>query len=138
MNEKLFLDLAKMYKQVKGENHIIIFYEKRMRPIPSRRIMERLRADPEVRYEVNEIFETESTKKVMDEEAVIQALKDVNAKVDFVYMNTKTRASRDMDTKEFSGDIYNAFSKICKETGGTIMIASRAEAALKKLITGKK
>jgi hypothetical protein len=43
-----------------------------------------------------------------------------------------------MDLKEFSGDIYNVFSKIAKATGGTVMIASRAEAALKKIITGKK
>jgi hypothetical protein len=138
MNEKFFIDLTSVYKQAKGDIHIIILYEKRMRPIPNRQIMERLRADPEVRYEVNEVFETESTKEVMNVEPVIQALKDVNAKLDFVYMKTKTRGSRDMDKKEFSGDIYNVFSKISKATGGTVMIASRAAAALKKLITGKK
>lgn len=138
MNEKLFIDLVGMFKQAKGENHIIILYEKRMCPIPNRQIMERLRADPETRFEVNEIFETESTKEVMNVEPVIQALKDVNTKLDFVYMKTKVRGSRDMESKEFSGDIYNVFSKISKATGGTVMIASRAEAALKKLITGKK
>jgi len=138
MNEKFFIDLAGVYKQAKGETHIIILYEKRMRPIPNRQIMERLRADAEVRYEVNEVFETESTKEVMNVETVIQALKDAGAKLDFVYMKTKVRQSRDMELKEFSGDIYNVFSKIAKATGGTVMIASRAAAALKKLITGKK
>jgi hypothetical protein len=138
MNEKLFIELAGMFKQAKGENHIIILYEKRMRPIPNRQIMERLRASAEVRYEVNEVFDTESTKEVMNVETVIQALKDVSAKLDFVYMKTKERRSRDMELKEFSGDIYNAFSKISKATGGTVMIASRAAAALKKLMTGTK
>jgi hypothetical protein len=47
---------------------------------------------------------------------------------DFIYpyLNTKVRYGRDMESKEFPGDIYNVFSKIAKETGGTIMIASRA------------
>jgi hypothetical protein len=74
----------------------------------------------------------------MDVEPVIQALKDVGAKLHFVYLNTKVRQSRDMELREFSGDIYNVFSKIAKETGGVVMIASRAGAALKKIITGKK
>jgi hypothetical protein len=43
-----------------------------------------------------------------------------------------------MEAKEFSGDIYNVFSKIAKETGGTVMIASRAGAALKEILGGKK
>lgn len=138
LNEKLFMDLAAMFKQAKGENHIIIFYEKRMRVIPNRQTMERLRADSEVRYEVNEVLETESSKEVMNVKTVIQALKDAGTKLDFVYLNTKVRRSRDMELREFSGDIYNVFSKIAKETGGTVMIASRAEAALKKILGDKK
>jgi hypothetical protein len=138
LNEKLFMDLAAMFKQAKGENHIIIFYEKRMRVIPNRQTMERLRADSEVRYEVNEVLETESSKEVMNVKTVIQALKDTGAKLDFVYLNTRVRRSRDMELREFSGDIYNVFSKIAKETGGTVMIASRAEAALKKILGDKK
>lgn len=138
LNGKLFMDLAAMFKQAKGENHIIIFYEKRIRVIPNRQTMERLRSNSEVRYEVNEVLEAESTKEVMDVEPVIRALKDAGAKLHFVYLNTKVRQSRDMESREFSGDIYNVFSKVAKATGGTIMIASRAGAALKKIITGKK
>jgi len=138
LNEKLFLDLAAMFKQAKGENHIIIFYEKRNRVVPTRQTMERLRANPEVRFEVNEVLESESAKEVMNVETVIQALKDAAVTVDFIYLNPKMRQSRDMEVKEFSGDIYNVFSKITKETGGTIRIASRADAALKELVGGKK
>ncbi|MGD2087839.1 MAG: hypothetical protein PVH61_16800 [Candidatus Aminicenantes bacterium] len=138
LNEKLFLDLAAMFKQAKGKNHIIIFYEKRMRVIPNRQTMDRLRADPEVRYDINEVLEAESAKEVMNVNAVIQALKDAGAKLHFVYLNTKVRRSRDMELREFSGDIYNAFSKIAKETGGTVRIASRAEAGLKEILGGKK
>jgi hypothetical protein len=138
LNEKLFMDLAAMFKQAKGENHIIIFYEKRIRVIPRRQVMERLRGNPEVRFEVNEVLESESAKEVMNAETVIQALKDAAVTLDFVYLNTKMRQSRDMEEKEFSGDIYNVFSKIAKETGGTVRIASRVDAALKEILSGKK
>jgi len=137
LNEKLFLDLAGMFKQAKGENHIIILYEKRMRVIPNRKTMERLKANPEVRFDVNEVLEAESLKEVMNADTVIRALKDAGVKLDFVYLNTKVRYSRDMESKEFSGDIYNVFSKIAKETGGVLMIASRAEAALKEILGAK-
>jgi len=138
LNEKLFMDLAAMFKQAKGKNLIIIFYEKRMRVIPNRQTMERLRANPEVRFEINEVLESESAKEIMNAETVIQALKDAAVTLHFVYLNTKVRQSRDMEAKEFSGDIYNVFSKIAKETGGTVMIASRAGAALKEILGGKK
>jgi hypothetical protein len=138
LNEKLLVDLASMIKQTKGENHFIIFYEKRIRVIPRRQVMERLRADTEVRFDVNEILESESAKEVMNVETVIQALKDAAVTLDFVYLNTKMRQSRDMEEKEFSGDIYNVFSKIAKETGGTVRIASRVDAALKEILSGKK
>ena len=138
LNEKLLVDLASMIKQTKGENHFIIFYEKRIRVIPNRRTMENLRGNPEVRFDVNEVLESESAKEVMNVETVIQALKDAAVTLDFVYLNTKMRQSRDMEVKEFSGDIYNVFSKIAKETGGTVRIASRVDAALKEIIGGKK
>jgi hypothetical protein len=138
LNEKLLVDLASMIKQTKGENHFIIFYEKRIRVIPNRRTMENLRGNPEVRFDVNEVLESESAKEVMNVETVIQALKDAAVTLDFVYLNTKMRQSRDMEVKEFSGDIYNVFSKIAKETGGTIRIASRTDAALKEILAGKK
>lgn len=137
LNEKLFLDLAAMFKQAKGENHIIILYEKRMRVIPNRKTMERLKANPEVRFDVNEVLEAESLKEVMNADTVNRALKDAGVKLDFVYLNTRLGFSRDMETKEFSGDIYNVFSKIAKETGGVLMIASRAEAALKEILGAK-
>ena len=138
LNEKLLVDLASMIKQTKGENHFIIFYEKRIRVIPNRRTMENLRGNPEVRFDVNEVLESESAKEVMNVETVIQALKDAAVTLDFVYLNTKMRQSRDMEVKEFSGDIYNVFSKIAKETGGTVRIASRTDAALKEILAGKK
>jgi hypothetical protein len=138
LNEKLLVDLASMIKQTKGENHFVIFYEKRNRVIPRRQVMERLRANPEVRFDVNEVLESESAREVMNVEKVIQALKDAGVTLDFVYVNTRMRQSRDMEEKEFSGDIYNVFSKIAKETGGTVRIASRVDAALKEIIGGKK
>lgn len=138
LNEKLFMDLAAKFKQAKGENHIIIFYEKRIRVIPNRQTLERLRTNAEVSFEVNEVLESESAKEVMNAETVIQALKDAAVTLDFIYLNTKMRQSRDMEVKEFSGDIYNVFSKIAQGTGGTVRIASRADAALKELIGGKK
>jgi hypothetical protein len=63
LNEKLFMDLAAMFKQAKGENHIIIFYEKRIRVIPNRQTMERLRSNSEVRYEVNEVLRGRECKR---------------------------------------------------------------------------
>lgn len=138
LNEKLFLDLANMFKQSKGKNHIFICYQKTIRVIPNRQTMERLRANAEVRYEVNEIFEAESSSDVLDADKVSKALKEAGAKLNFIYLKMKTKRRHDMEVREFSGDVYNVFSKIAKDTGGTVMIASRARAALKKIIENKK
>lgn len=137
LNEHLFLDLAEMFKQAKGEKHIVILYEKRLRVIPNRQTMERLRANPDVRLEVNEVLEAESSREVMNADTVAQALMEAGVKLHFVYLHTKVRYGRDMEPKEFSGDIYNVFSKIAKETGGSVRIASIAEAALKEIVGAK-
>ncbi|MDH7511764.1 MAG: hypothetical protein QHH14_02330 [Clostridiales bacterium] len=138
LDGNLFFDLAEMFKQAQGEKHIIILYEKRLRVIPNRQTMERLRANPDVRLEINEVLEAESSREVMNADTVTQALKDGGVKLHFVYLHTKVRYGRDMEPKEFSGDIYNVFSKIAKETGGVVMIASVAETALKEIVGSPK
>jgi hypothetical protein len=137
-NEELFVKIAQMFKQNKGENHLIIFYQTEYRAVPNRKKIEDMRRNPDVSFDVSELFEAESTKDVMNADTVSQALKECGAKLDFIYLKTKTKRSQTIEMKEFSGDVYNVFSKIAKETGGKVINTSIPEAALKEISEDKK
>jgi hypothetical protein len=133
-NDDIFIKLAQMLQQNKGENHIFIFYQTELRIIPDRNALNKLRNDPELKFDVSEAFEAENFGDVIGVEKVSQALKGCRAKLHFIYLKIKQRRRQGMEEKEFSGDIFNAFSKIAGETGGQVETSSRALPALKKIV----
>ena len=133
-NDDMFIKLAQMLKANKGENHIFIFYQTELRVIPDRSTLNNLRNDPELKFDVSEVFEGENFTNVIDVEKVSQALQESNVKLHFIYLKIKQRRRQGMEAKEFSGDIFNAFSKIARTTGGEVETTSRALPALKKVV----
>ncbi len=136
-DESMYLKIAGMFQKNTGANHLIIFYQTELRPIPNKRTLDNLRSNPDTRFEVNEIFEADSTKDPLNVEKVAQALKESGAKLHFVYMQIKMKSRQDMEIREFSNDIYNAYSKIARETGGKVITTSIPVSALKEIAEAK-
>ncbi|UCH93874.1 MAG: hypothetical protein JSV88_26905 [Candidatus Aminicenantes bacterium] len=138
LNEKLFMDLAQSFKQRGGNNIIFVFYQQEMRITPDKDTMDALRNNPDIRFEATEVFSEENIKEPMDAAKVSQALKDAGVTLHFVYMHKRMSRRQGIETKEFSGDIYNVFSKITQNTGGQVMTTAKPDAALKKILGAKK
>ena len=132
LNEDLFLKLAELFKKTTGKNRIYIFYQKELRIIPSRETMDVLLENRELKFDANEVFLQDSTKKFINVERVSHVLKESLVTLSFFYLNKQEKRRRDLEYKEFSTDIYNVFSKLARATGGIVISTSKPEAALKK------
>lgn len=132
LNETLLLKLTEFFKAQTGENVLYIFYQRELRIIPSRRAMENLRQDSQLKDEAAELFEQESSEEFIDVEKVSRALKNASITLNCLYIKKQARRKQYMQFKEFSGDVYNVLSKLAKTTGGFIEATSKPAAALKK------
>ena len=137
IDEKLFMNLAKLFKKLKGKNYLNIFYQKEFRITPDRDTMEALRANRNIRFDVIELFDEERGDEFLDVEKVSQALKESSVVVNFFYIQKQVIRRTGMQAKEFSGDVYNVLSKIAKATGGVVIATSKPAAALKKTFGDK-
>lgn len=137
LNENLFLKLAAMFKKLKGENSLNIFYQKELRITPDRDTMEALRGMRDIRFDAIEAFDEDSSEEFMDVEKVSRVLKDAGVTLNFFYIQKQSIRRTGMQSKEFSGDVYSVFSKIAEATGGVVIATSKPSAALKKTFGGK-
>lgn len=135
LNENLFMQLAGIFKKDTGKNYLYIFYEKELRVIPNRNTIQRLKQSSEYLADAVELFEEENTEEFLNIETVSMALKDAAVTLNFIYLNKEDKRREGMETKEFSGDVYNVLSKLAAATGGLVETTSKPEAALKKWST---
>jgi hypothetical protein len=137
LNESLLIKLAGLFKNLKGQNYIYIFYQKEFQAIPDRNSMNRLTQIANIRFDVMELFRQENTEAFIDVEKVDKALKESAVTLDLFYLNMKNKRQPHMELKEFSGDIYNVLSKLAKSTGGIIVATAKPEEALKKALNAQ-
>ncbi len=105
--------------------------------VPDKNTMNSLRASADLSFLANEAFVEENTTPIMDTDQTALALKDASVILNFVYINKSKRRQTGMAYSELSGDIYNAFSKVAKDTGGMIFSTTKPAAALKKAVAAK-
>lgn len=134
LDEPFFLGLARAFKNVKGKNYLYILYQKELRPIPRNSQISDLKEIREIRFDVMSLFETEIDKDIMDVEKVGQAMKDGSVTVNFIYINLDIGKGMSTELKEFSTDIYNAFSKLAEATGGIVETTSKPVKVLKEAV----
>lgn len=132
LNENFFIDMATKLKALPGKTSFYVIYEKELKYTPTRNAIDNLRQNPRYKFDAAELFEGESTEKLMDTDKVVQAFKDASITFNFIYLNKQEKRREGMEIKEFSGDIYNVFSTLAKDTGGLVESTSNPEAALKK------
>lgn len=132
LNENFFLDLSGKLKAMPGKSYFYLIYQKELKYTPTRAAIDNLRQNPRYKFDAAELFEGESSEKIMDTDKVVQALKDASITFNFIYLNKQEKRRQGMEIKEFSGDIYNVFSKLANNTGGFVESTANPEAALKK------
>lgn len=134
LDEPFFLGLAQTFKNLKGKNYLYILYQKELRPIPRNSMISDLKEIEDIKFDVMSLFETGIDKDIMDVEKVSQAMKAGSATVNFIYINMETGKGMSTQLKEFSTDIYSAFSKLAGATGGIVETTSKPVMALEKAI----
>jgi len=133
LDEPFFLGLAQTLKNLQGKNYLYILYQKELRPIPRNSLVQDLKESQDLKFDVMSLFETGIDKDFMDVEKVSQAMKAGSVTVNFIYINMETGRGMSTELKEFSTDIYNAFSKLAGTTGGIVETTSKPVMALEKV-----
>ncbi len=133
-NEVQLINLAKLSKNFNGKKYIFIVYQKELKIIPNRKTMDVLRNNNNIKFDVLEAFLHDKNKEFLDSKKIINTLNESDITFNFIYFKSKPKRIRGVQLKEFSGDIYNSFSKIAKGTGGKIITTSKPKVALKNIL----
>ena len=130
VNEATLRQLAGAFRGQAGENHIVILFEREFRPIPNRETLNVLRDVPLFAFQSNELFSSDNLKEPFDTAALVEFFKQVPLTQHFIYITSKN-SSTSGNQFENSGDVYGAFSKVAKATGGVCESLAEPKAGLK-------
>jgi hypothetical protein len=136
LDEPFFLGLAETLGKLKGKNYLYILYQKELRAVPANDVLIILKEIQEIKFDVMSLFETRIDKDIMDVEKVSQAMAAAGVTVHFIYLNLDRSKGMSTELKEFSADIYDAFSKLAHATGGIVDTTSKPVKALEKAARG--
>jgi len=133
--EQKLMKYAGIFRAVKkGENHLVMFFQEKTRPIPDRKTMDGLRGNPKYGFKAAEILQGEMIKEEPNYDRVLAAFKYAGLKFHFLYLKQKgAKVRRGVQYVENSGDFYSTFSKICKASGGVTLTSSQPTKFLGKI-----
>jgi len=133
VNETALRQTAGLFRNQRGQNHIILLFEREFRPIPNRDALNQLRETPIFAMRANELFASDNLKAPVDVDAIGELFKQIPLTLHFLYIKSKSNFSSGA-TFENSGDMYAAFSKIAKTTGGVCDTIAEPTAGLKSIM----
>lgn len=142
LQERL-MKFNKIFRNARGdnrENHLLMILEKESRPIPEKKILDQIRQSSlDYGMRAVEVFLMDKYETELDFKKLENAFKYANVKFHFLYLQGKYgRSRRGIEFIDNSGDVYDAFSKLAKTTGGLQMSGSRPTAFFKKVDQLKK
>lgn len=133
MEQKL-MRFVDVFRRVKGENHLLMFFEKEFRPIPDKDTMGRLRENPSIAFDAAEAFVEEQYKTGLNLQRLTAGFKYAKVRFHFLYLQGKSaRTRRGVDYIENSGDIYDVFTQLAKATGGIKLTSSKTSTFIKQV-----
>ena len=132
-NDASLRQLAGAFRGQKGQNHIIVLFEREFRPVPRREALNVLADMPRVAFQANELFTIGNLKEPFDAAALAEFFKGVPLTLHFVYVTGKT-SSATGNLLENSGDVYSAFSKAAQATGGVCATTAEPAAGLESVL----
>jgi len=133
VNDKTLRQLSAAFRGQKGENHIIVLFEREFRPVPRREALNVLADMPKFAFLANELFLTGDTKEPFDIAALIEYYKQVPLAQHFIYVTSKSTSSSG-NLLESSNDMYSAFSKLAEATGGVCKTIAEPTAGLQAIM----
>ncbi len=132
-NDKSLRQLAAAFSGQKGENHIIVLFERELRPVPKREALNILADMPKFAFQSNELFLTGNTKEPFDVTALADYFKQLPLTQHFIYVTSKNNSATG-SVLENSSDIYSAFSKLSQATGGICKTIAEPMEGLKSIL----
>ena len=132
-NDSSLRQLAGAFRGQKGENHVIVLFEREFRPVPRREALNILADMPKIAFQANELFTIGTLKEPFDAAALSDFLKSVPLTLHFVYVTGKTTSATG-NLLENSGDVYSAFSKAAQATGGVCETTAEPADGLKAVM----
>jgi hypothetical protein len=133
VNDASLRQLSGAFRGQKGENHIVVFFEREFRPVPRREALNILGDMPKFAFQANELFTIGNLKEPVDAAALADFFKQVPLTQHFIYVTGKS-ASASGNLLENSGDIYSAFSKVARATGGVCETVAEPVDGLKAVV----
>jgi hypothetical protein len=133
VNDASLRQLADAFRGQKGENHIIVLFEREFRPVPRREALNILADMPKFAFQANEMFLTGGNKEPFNANALAEYFKQMTLTQHFIYLTAK-KTSATGNLLENSGDIYSAFSKIAGATGGSCLTTAEPVDGLKAVL----
>jgi hypothetical protein len=136
-HEKL-LKYSKIFRRVRGDNHLLLFLQPQYRPIPDKETMDWLsqggawnRGGGE---NPSKTFLEENYKSNFDLEEITRIFKYASIRFHFLYMkSTKMKIRQYVQYIDNLGDLYNDFSKLAKATDGLKITTAKPTFFVKQL-----
>jgi hypothetical protein len=133
IDEASLRKLTAAFHGQKGENHLIVLFEREFRPIPRREALNALADMPKFASQSNELFFTGNVNEPFDIAALADYYKQVPLTQHFIYVTAKSTSSSG-NLLENSNDIYSIFSKLAEATVGVCTTISEPTAGLQSIM----
>ena len=148
LQEKNLLDFAKYLKDLDGQKHVFLFFQKETLPQPSDRVMMSLFSDdqkhPQYYQKMYDLLLFYRRDINFDVDKIKEAFSDSSISSHFLYL-TQTRsyisdvdimtsAGDQIQIQEKSGDIFSAFKQVADATGGITESSANPSYMFKKAV----
>jgi hypothetical protein len=133
VNEPALRQIAGLFRNQRGQNHIVLLFEREFRPVPNRDALNQLRDNPVFAMQANELFASDNLKAPFNADAIGELFMQAPLTLHFLYVKSKSNFTAG-DTFENSGDMYAVFSKLAKTTGGVCVTIAEPVAGLKSIM----
>ncbi len=132
--EEKLMQYAGIFRRVRGDNHILMFFQQEFRPIPDIRVMAILRGQSSTREKVNEVFLGEKFKANIDLEKIKNLFRYAGIKFHFLYLKgKKIQYTSGVEYIENTGYLYSLFSQLSKATSGIKLTSSKPSSFVKRV-----
>jgi VWFA-related protein len=135
IDESKLFNFADHLKNVQGQKHVFLFYQREFVPTPDQKKLAGFANDPVLSQMSADIadFYKKTTSVAIDR--LKSAYADSTVTIHFLYLTTApTDISRDQ-MEERQWDVYEVFSGMAKATGGVISSSSNSAALMEKAAT---
>lgn len=133
INETALRQIAGLFRNQRGQNHMVLLFEREFRPVPTGEAMNKLRELPVFAVQANELFASDNLKPLFNADAIAELFKQAPLTFHFLYVKSNSNFSIGA-TFENSGDVYSIFSKLAKNSGGVCDTIADPVAGLKSIM----